>query len=241
LPLNLEVIFEVSNEVITFNNLIKDIDLNQFFPKRNVFDCESRGRKQKSRANILKAILFAFSLGIKSTRDIEDLCKHDTRFMFLLDRIDTPSHTTINRIINSLVFNIDDVLVEINERIIKHDQEVDPNIVYIDGTKLEAYANKYTFVWKKSVLKFKDKLTQKIITILPDLNDALRKHDFPVLTVKDSYDTNELLDVLIQLNMILDQEGISAVYGKGKRKEKLQRLFDTFEEDHQKMGEYQQQ
>lgn len=240
LPLNLEVIFEVSDQVITFNNLIKNIDFNQFFPKRNVFTSESRGRKQKSRANILKAILFAFSLGIKSTRDIEDLCKHDTRFMFLLNRIDPPSHTTINHIINSLVYNIDDVLVEINERIMKHDQEVDSNIVYIDGTKLEAYANKYTFVWKKSVLKFKDKLTQKIITILPDLNDALMKHDFPVLAVKDSYDTNELLDVLIQLNMILDQEGISVVYGKGKRKEKIQRLFDTFEEYHQKMVEYQQ-
>lgn len=90
------------------------------------------------------------------------MCRHDTRFMFLLDGIDPPSHTTINNTINSLVANIDDVLVEINKKIMEYDQEVDPNIVYIDGTKLEAYANKYTFVWKKAVLKYRDKLILKI-------------------------------------------------------------------------------
>ena len=109
LPLNLEVTFKVSDEVITFNNLIKDIDFNKFFIKKDIYNTETRGRKKKSRANILKAILFAFSLGFRSTRDIEDLCKHDTRFMFLLDRIDPPSHVTINNVINSLSSNIDNV------------------------------------------------------------------------------------------------------------------------------------
>lgn len=31
--------------------------------------------------------------------------------------------------------------------------EVSGNKIFIDGTKIEAYANKYTFVWKKSVTK----------------------------------------------------------------------------------------
>ena len=30
--------------------------------------------------------------------------------------------------------------------------------VFIDGTKIEANANKYTFVWKKGVLKNRDRL-----------------------------------------------------------------------------------
>lgn len=63
----------------------------------------------------MKAILFAFSIRVRSTRDIEDLCKHDTRFMYLLDSVAPPSHTTINNTINSLLYNIDDVLVEINK------------------------------------------------------------------------------------------------------------------------------
>ena len=238
LPLNLEVTFKLSDEVITFHNLVKDVDFNQFFIKKNAYDTETRGRKPKSRANILKAILFAFSLGIKSTREIEDLCKHDTRFMFLLDQIDPPSHTTINQVINSLIYNIDDVLIEINQRIINYDQEVNPNIVYIDGTKLEANANKYTFVWKKAILKFKDKLIQKIIRYLPRLNEVLVNHNYLMIDAKDNYSTDELLTILIQLKQIINQEGISFVYGKGKRKEELQRLFDVFEEYYQKMVEY---
>ncbi|MFY9421536.1 MAG: IS1182 family transposase [Bacilli bacterium] len=238
LPLNLEVIFKADDEVITFNNLVKDIDFNKFFFKKDIYNTETRGRKKKSRANILKAILFAFSIGIRSTRDIESLCRHDTRFMFLLDGIDPPSHTTINNTINSLVANIDDVLVEINKKIMEYDQEVDPNIVYIDGTKLEAYANKYTFVWKKAVLKYRDKLILKIKKILPKLNELLSKYDYPVIENKEYYDTSELLDIVIVLTSIIDKEGIPLVYGKGKRKDEVQRLFDAFEEYHNKMLEY---
>ncbi len=46
LPLNLEVTFKVSDEVITFNNLIKDIDFNKFFKKKkDIYNTETRGRK----------------------------------------------------------------------------------------------------------------------------------------------------------------------------------------------------
>ncbi|MFA7436407.1 MAG: IS1182 family transposase [Bacilli bacterium] len=238
LPLNLEVTFNVTDEVITYNNLVKDIDFNKFFLKKDVYYTETRGRKKKSRANILKAILFAFSIGIRSTRDIEDLCKHDTRFMFLLDRIDPPSHMTINNTINDLSDNIDDVLVELNKKIMENDKEIDPNTVYIDGTKLEAYANKYTFVWKKAIEKFRYKLIQKIKNLLPELNELLTNSDYPIIEDKDNYTTSELLDIIIILTSIIDKEGIKLVVGKGNRKDKIQRLFNFFDEYHDKILEY---
>ncbi|EGQ3764669.1 IS5/IS1182 family transposase, partial [Staphylococcus pseudintermedius] len=55
--------------------------------------------------------------------------------------------------------------------------------LYIDGTKIEADANKYSFVWKKSILKYKDSLDQKALEnyqqmvetkILPELIDDLK-------------------------------------------------------------------
>src|SRR5690554_132180 len=238
LPLDLEITFKVSDEVITFNNLVKDINFNKFFIKKDIYNMETRRRKKKSRANILKAILFAFSIGIRSTRDIKDLCKHDTRFMFLLDSLDPPSHTTINNTINSLSSSIDDVLVAINEKIMEHDDKIDPNIVFIDGTKLEAYANKYTFVWKKAILKFKDRLIQKIIRLLPELNELLNKYDYPIIKEKDSYTSSELIDIVVILSSIIDKEEIELVYRQGKRKDKIQRLFDFFNEYQGKMLEY---
>ncbi|NLC97411.1 MAG: IS1182 family transposase [Erysipelotrichaceae bacterium] len=240
LPLDLEITFKVSDEVITFNNLIKDIDFNKFFITKDIYYTETRGRKKKSRANILKAILFAFSIGVRSTRDIADLCKHDTRFMFLLDRIDPPSHTTINNTINSLLYNIDDVLVEINKRIIKEDSSVDLNTLYVDGTKLEAYANKYTFVWKKAILKFQAKLNLKIIALLPRLNDVFINSGYNPVALKEQYSSIELLEIVDTLTSIIEKYGILLVYGKGKRKHEEQRLYDLFIKFQEKMNEYEE-
>ena len=60
------------------------------------------------------------------------------------------------------------------------------DVQYIDGTKIEAKSNKYTFVWKGSVEKYKEKLEAKINTILSDLessiqsdNQELNKEELP--------------------------------------------------------------
>src|SRR5690554_4958203 len=158
--------------------------------------------------------------------------------MFLFDRIDPPSHVTINNVINSLSSNIDNVLVEVNKKIMEKDKEVNPKIVYIDGTKLEAYANKYTFVWKKAILKFRDKLVLKIKRLLPELNELLTKYNYPIIEDKDIYSSNELIEIVVILTSIIDKESIQLVYGKGKRKDKIQKLFDFFDEYQGKMLEY---
>jgi len=236
LPLDLQVTFRNDDQIMTFYNLVKDIDFNKFFIK--TFKVETRGRKRKERANILKVILFAYSIKVRSTRVIKELCKTDTRFMFLLDGVEAPSHVTINETINSLVFNIDDILVEINKKIMEHDLDINPNIVYIDGTKIEAYANKYTFVWKKAVLTFKDRLIKKIKNLLPELNEVFKTNDYPIIPDKEIYTPEELLEIILILNTIIDKVGIALVYGKGSRKDNIQRLFDAFEEYHNKMVEY---
>ena len=40
--------------------------------------------------------------------------------------------------------------------------ELSGETIFIDGTKIEAYANKYTFVWKKAVSKNLGKLWIKL-------------------------------------------------------------------------------
>ncbi len=232
LPLNLELTFKVTDEVITFNNLIDGLNLKKYLT-RNTFD--PRGRKNK-RELILKAILFAYSIHIRSTREISSLCKYDTRFMYLTNGL-TPSHTTINNVINSLSNNIDNLLLDINQEIMKSDN-INENVVYIDGTKIEAYANKYTFVWKKSIIKFKAKLNDKIKASITDVNHYFEINGYSSLPVKDEYTSKELNDIFINLGSIITTNNIVCAYGKGKRKTNVQRLFDDFEEYASKMKEY---
>ncbi len=40
--------------------------------------------------------------------------------------------------------------------------EIEFENIFIDGTKIEANANRYTFVWKKGIDKFEAKLQEKI-------------------------------------------------------------------------------
>ena len=44
---------------------------------------------------------------------------------------------------------------------------------FIDGTKIESVANRYTFVWRGSVEKNRAKLQQKVHTVLQQARDGL--------------------------------------------------------------------
>ena len=83
--------------------------------------------------------------GIQSLRDLTKLCRTDIRYMYLLDGMKAPSHATFGKFINcELTDTIEDIFKDINSYIFEKDS-VDLNHVYIDGTKIEANANKYTF------------------------------------------------------------------------------------------------
>ncbi len=42
--------------------------------------------------------------------------------------------------------------------------------VFIDGTKIEANTNRYTFVWKKAIYKNEEKMFDKIVMLIQDIN-----------------------------------------------------------------------
>ena len=84
--------------------------------------------------------------GYTSTREIEKLCKTDIRFMWLLQETKAPSHMTIDNFMKDYLADcIEDILAEINSYIFEQEQ-VDMSHIYIDGTKITANANKYSWV-----------------------------------------------------------------------------------------------
>ena len=85
---------------------------------------------------------------IYSSRGLEEACRENIKFMYLLEGTPAPDHNTIARFRTKR-------LVEAGE--------IDLSSVYIDGTKIEAAANRYTFVWKKPVEKRIGKLKEKVV------------------------------------------------------------------------------
>ena len=108
--------------------------------------------------------------GICSLREIEKLCRNDIRYMYLLDGMKTPSFATFGNLIrNELTDSIEQIFEDINSYIFAKDH-VDLQHTYIDGTKIEANANRYTWVWKKSCVKNRQKVFDKISLLIDAMN-----------------------------------------------------------------------
>ena len=122
-------------------------------------------------------MLFAFvEYGYPLLRGIEKLCKTDIRFLWLLDEMPAPSYATLCTFINEeLNGPLEEVLREINSYIFRQEQ-VDLNHVYIDGTKIEANANKYTWVWKKSCEKSILREFGKLTKAIQEANETLLQY-----------------------------------------------------------------
>lgn len=214
LPLNLGIMIDSSDPVWTFNEVMEGVNLAQFLKVNRL------GREPYNPFMMLKVILFSEMLGGMSYRELANACKTDIRFMFLTEE-QKPSHNTFKNFVNNrLTDTIQDIFLTINNYLIKT-ANINTSELYIDGTKVEANANKYTFVWKKVAMKTRDKRLLDTEVVFNQL-----KSEFNIDISYDSI-TLELIDeVISNIIFVLYINNIELVYGKGKRKSSLQKQLD---------------
>ena len=126
------------------------------------------GRLRYDPISMLKTVLFGFMAnGYISLRELEDQCKINLRFMYLMDH-QAPSYRTFGYFINEvLADSIEEIFQDINKKIFET-EHVDLQHLYIDGSKFEANANKYSWVWKKATEKSRCRLFGKITTLFEE-------------------------------------------------------------------------
>ena len=131
------------------------------------------GRPGYNRVNMLKTVLFGFmDTGYVSLRELEDRCKTNICYMYLMD-YETPSYRAFSHFINE---EIADSVQDIFKAVMAYIEQADGvylQHLYIDGSKFEANANKYTWVWKKTTEKSRYRLFAKITELLADMNETL--------------------------------------------------------------------
>lgn len=110
-------------------------------------DTYKGGRPNVNYYNLFAAILYGFANGRSTLREIEDACGHDIRYINIMAQT-RPSYSTIANFINTVIVpNENEIFRAINNQIIK-ELSITLDDAFIDGTKWEANANKYKFVWK---------------------------------------------------------------------------------------------
>ena len=232
LPLDLGIILSPKSEVHIYLELTKGINIEKYFGNNS-----NLGRIPKNRVKIMNAILFGYMIGFRSTRAIEAACINDIRFMYLIEGMAAPSHTLINNVMNEIKEKLDSLLLEINLEIIKR-EDIDLDRIYIDGTKIEADANKYTFKWRKSIEKHRIKLYLKITKEINTYNETMKTYGYKEVTPKEKYNPKEIMKIVDRLVGLIDHLGIELVYKQGKSKTPVQRLYDNFAAYSEKLQEY---
>ena len=238
LPVDLERIIKINDPVYSFSEVMAHIDLQKYFVEQKEHET---GRPRYDREKLLKIVLFAFmEFGYCSARFIQKLCETDIRFLWLLDEAEAPSHTKINDFIKyELSSSLDDIFNDINGYIFRQ-LSVDLNHAYIDGTKLEANANKYTWVWKKSCIKSRNNTFGKLSALLEDINAFMALYQRAVFEIRQEY---AITYVEYILNTFLEAAEVTKedfVHGKGKHKTAIQRLYEKVYDCYKQLKSYAQ-
>ncbi len=132
-------------------------------------DTKLGGRPNCNYYRLFAAILYGFAFDRYTLRDLEDVFQFDLRYIYLMDLVPV-DFTTICKFINKVIVPNEEkifslIMIQLAKEVGLDLHESD---AFIDGTKYEANANKYKFVWKP--IKRHKKLSVKI-------NDAIEKYN----------------------------------------------------------------
>ena len=130
---------------------------------------------------MLKVLVFAYLSNVYSSRRIEELLRRDIYFMWLAG-MKRPDFRTINYYRGKrLKDGFDAVFTQVVE-LLHEEGFVSLKVQYVDGTKIESVANKYTFVWRGSVEKYDARLKAKTEALLSQIEQshAVENQENPV-------------------------------------------------------------
>lgn len=221
LPFNYEKNISEKDPVRKLIEICEELDYTE------LFETYVRTWRKHNPITLFELIVYGYIQGKYSERAIEEACNNDIRFMWILNGESVPDHTTIARfqskrlekVIEKLFYQLVEKLYEMGEIRFKN--------VFIDGTKIEANANKYTFVWKKAVEKNDRKLREKIGKELPVIVE--RYGIYQDVCIEECYQI--LLNQAELIKLVF-------VKGIGKRKTQLQKDIEILEEYLSRLGKY---
>ena len=215
LPLNMEGLIPKDESVRLLSHILEELDYTGLYKAYS-----QSGRNPAVEPKLMfKILVYAYSQNIYSSRKIEEACRRDINFLWLLAGAKAPDHSTIARFRTTFLKECCEELFGQLSRYLLDSGEASGENLFIDGTKIESRANKYTFVWKKAVGKNEARMQEQLKERIPVMN-----HDHVSSLSFSSEQAAEDLEKSIELlGAKMETEGIKPVHGRGKRKSQLQK------------------
>ena len=211
LALNNEVLLPENAPVRLTRAQLEELDYRKLYSAYS-----ARGRKSKVDPRVLfKVMVYGYQCGIYSSRKLGEACRYRVDIMWLLEEYPAPDHATLARVRTGRCAEAAEELFYQYINLLEKQRETDHETVFVDGTKLESCAGRYTFCWRGSVEKHLAKVREKV------------QKATGLKSVKS-----------LQEYLEQNKAGISFVRGKGSRKSEEQRQWETLDELRQKWEDY---
>ncbi|MDQ0270971.1 transposase [Cytobacillus purgationiresistens] len=201
LPMDYSDLIPENHIVHVVNDMVNGLSDDIFFEAYR-----GGGRPAYHPKMMTKIILFGYTQKWFSCRDIAKALTENLPMMWLAAG-QSPDFRTINRFRSERLQPLMDRLFTELTKLLIEEEYVDGKQYFLDGTKMEANANKYSFVWKKSIQGYEEKLQAKIEALLEKIHHHIK----------------------------LDQENLQkedSLFGTQRiSSESLQRVIDSIEEE----------
>lgn len=135
------------------------------------------GRPGYNYYRLFATIIYGFAFTRCTLRELADACRHDLRFIFLMEQ-ERPIYTKFCDFINKVIVPNEEEIFSLITMEIAKEMNIEMDDAFIDGTKYEANANKYKFVWKPT--KHHKRLTVKASEVIKkyQLYENYREEEF---------------------------------------------------------------
>ena len=156
--LNCEIRIPENAPVRLVSAVLEELDYKELYRAYS-----PKGRKSAVDPQVLfEVLVYGYLCGIYSSRKLEEACRYRVDFMWLLGDEKAPDHSTLARFRTGRCREALEGLFYQLVRKLEEMGETDHRTVFVDGTKLESRAGRYTFVWRKNVEKQLDKVKEQV-------------------------------------------------------------------------------
>ncbi len=212
------------------NAVVDSLDLENF---KKLY--KERGRSPYHPKMMLKAVLYAYMNNIYSCRKIEKALRRDIHFIWLAG-YEKPDHKTINNFRNRVKEEINNVFTQL-VLLLAERGFVSLDVEYIDGTKIESKANKYTFVWRKTVERNRARLQEKLRVLLLQIDEQIAQ-DYAADTDAVEFTPDTVTTLIEELKESLAQKPEPKSKEEKSRVRERKKQLKQLEGHRDKLAEY---
>ncbi len=229
IPMEWKTLIDKDDVVFVLNDLIDNMNIDKLLKTYSPLGSSSYDPKM-----MIKILMYGYIRKRYSSRLIAEAVESDIKFIWLAGG-NKPTRNVINSFRkDKMKIIIEDVFVELLV-VLEKKGYINTEEYFVDGTKIEANANKYTFVWKKAVEKYRAKLQEKVHELMRDIDNLNDEEDkiYPDKEIKPEEITPEELEEFAKRLSDKLNEGLEKQKTKEEKKkeQKVKKIVNKINKD----------